>query len=500
MSMSANGQPTSPFQQWQNFYPPYAYEPKEDIQIIRSINDAERNLTAGHAGLSKDIGQTGLGLRDAIERNSNAGIDATANVERYMYSGHAGITKDIHQTTLGLRDAIEKGTNLSSNAIERTYGQTATAVERNGATAVNTSERVGSQLGSAVERGHGNIMTAIEKVAGENRLTTTITAADNRQSSASQARDLAVAIERNGGNAVSATQSGVGTLLGTVERIAGEGRMTTVTAQGFLDSKITDVRHSILTDVNRTANDILSSNVQNLNVLTKHVTDSAWETRNNMTSGFSSVMVGQEKNKYDITEKASDHYSSLMMEQQKMGQFLASKSDNHFAVTQMEILKSKSDLASQAAQNFAMTQLESQKLSALVSAQMAEAKYDALKNTQDLGKQIAECCCSLKEKNDEIESNRLRDGLAAANNDNNMLKVLEQARQGSGPLGQGILGAYGYPGVGPYGPGFGPGYGPGPNYSEGANVNIYERRGRRGRHESRCRRSRSRSRSRSSER
>ncbi len=168
---------------------------------------------------------------------------------------------------------------------------------------------------------------------------------------------------------------------------------------------------------------------------------------------------------------------------------------NQFAMTQIEILKSKSDLATQSAQQFAMTQLESQKLSALVSAQMAEAKYDALKNTQDLGKQIAECCCSLKEKNDEIETNRLRDGLANANNDNNMLKVLEQARQGSGPLGQGILGAYGYPGVGPYGPGqFG-----GPNYSEGyGNVHVYpEHRGRRHRRSRDCdSRSSSRSRSR----
>jgi hypothetical protein len=176
-----------------------------------------------------------------------------------------------------------------------------------------------------------------------------------------------------------------------------------------------------------------------------------------------------------------------------MGQFLASKSDNQFAMTQMEILKSKSELATQSAQQFSIAQLEQQKLSALVSAQMAEAKYDALKNTQDLGKQIMECCCSLKEKNDEIESNRLRDGLAAANNDNNMLKVLEQARQGSGPLGNGLLGAYGYPGVGPYGPGFAP------NYSEGANVNIYERRGRR-HHGSRKGSRRSRSRSCSSER
>lgn len=421
--MSANGQPTSPFQQWQNFYPPYAFMPDQESKVIDAVTNTERNLTAGQAS----------------------------------------VTKDIHQTTLGLRDAVEKGTYANGHAIERNA----------------------NLLGNAIERNGGTIMTAIEKVAGEQRLTTTVTDAASRQAAADQARDLAVSIERNGGNAVGATQSTAGTLLSTIERNAGEGRLTTVTAQGFLDAKITDVRHSVLNDVNRAANDILTANTQGVNVLTKHVTDSAWETRNSLSAGFAGIMVAQEKSKYDIASAASEHYSSMMLEQQKMGQFLSSKQDNHFAMTQMEVMKCKSELASQSAQQFSISQLEQQKLGALVAAQMAEAKYDALKNTQDLGKQIMECCCSLKEKNDEIESNRLRDDLAAANNDNNMLKVLEQARQGSGPLGAGLLGAYGYPGVGPYGPG------PwGPSYSEGyGNVHVYpdsfRGRGRRGGHGSR---------------
>ncbi len=405
-------------------------------------------------------------------------MDAVTNTERNLTAGHASVTKDIHQTTLGLRDAIEKGNYANGHAVERNSNLLSSAIERNG----------------------GTIMTAIEKVAGEQRLTTTVTDATSRQANQDSARDLAIAIERNGSNAVNASQGAAGTLLASIERNAGENRVTTVTSQGFLDTKITDTRHSVINALNASGAEMHGEIVQMSNILGKSINDTAWETRSALSAGFSAVAVGVERSKSDLASQGSSQYAALLLEQQKMGQFLASKSDNQFAMTQIEILKSKSELSSQAAQHFAMTQLESQKLSALVSAQMAEAKYDALKNTQDLGKQIAECCCSLKEKNDEIESNRLRDGLAAANNDNNMLKVLEQARQGSGPLGQGILGAYGYPGVGPYGPGFGPGYGPGPNYSEGANVNIYERRGRRGRHESRCRRSRSRSRSRSSER
>ena len=429
--MSANGQPTSPFQQWQNFYPPYAFMPDQDSKVMDAVTNTERNLTAGHAS----------------------------------------VTKDIHQTTLGLRDAIEKGNYANGHAVERNSNLLSSAIERNG----------------------GTIMTAIEKVAGEQRLTTTVTDATSRQANQDSARDLAIAIERNGANAVNSSQSAAGTLLASIERNAGENRVTTVTSQGFLDTKITDTRHSIINALNASGAEMHGEVVQSSNILGKAINDTAWETRTALSAGFSAVAVGVERSKSELSVQASSQYATLLLEQQKMGQFLSSKSDNQFAMTQMEILKSKSELATQSAQQFSIAQLEQQKLSALVSAQMAEAKYDALKNTQDLGKQITECCCSLKEKNDEIESNRLRDGLAAANNDNNMLKVLEQARQGSGPLGNGLLGAYGYPGVGPYGPGFAP------NYSEGANVNIYERRGRR-HHGSRKGSRRSRSRSCSSER
>ena len=125
--METNGKytATAPFQQWQSFYPPYAYEPKDDDAVLKAVTDSERNLTAGQVGVSKDI----------------------------------------HATTLGLRDAIEKGTLASSKAIDR-----------------NTN-----YVGSAVERGHGTIMTAIEKVAGETRLTATVNDAATRQANADTA-------------------------------------------------------------------------------------------------------------------------------------------------------------------------------------------------------------------------------------------------------------------------------------------------------------------------
>ena len=82
-----------PIQQWQNFAQPYMYDPSDSYKVIETINGTERNITAGVNGISKDISQT----------------------------------------TLGLRDAIEKGNVLNGNAIERTSGQLQTTVERVGA-------------------------------------------------------------------------------------------------------------------------------------------------------------------------------------------------------------------------------------------------------------------------------------------------------------------------------------------------------------------------------
>ena len=420
MSMETNGKyPTTsaPFQQWQNFYPPYAYEPKDDdYKLVETINNAERNLTAGQVS----------------------------------------VTKDIHATTLGLRDAVEKGTLMNSKAIDKNTAYVSSAVERNG-----------GQLMGAVERNNGEVMTAIEKVAGENRLTTTVTDAASRQAAADSARDLAIAIERNGANAVNATNSTNTSLLGSIERNAGESRVTTVTSQAALDAKLTDVRHSILNDVNRSSSEMINSNVQSLNVLTKHVTDGAWETRQAIGSGFSDVGLSIVKGHAEIQKSTGDYYSSLLLEQQKMGQFLASKSDNQFAMTQVEILKCKADLSAQAASQFSVSQLEQQKMGAAISAQMAEAKYDALKNHTDMSKQLAECCCEIKGKNDQIDRDRLRD-------ENTVYKVNPYGPVGGGILGgPGFpLGGYGYPGAGIAGP-----YG---NHEGLGNVHVYsDNRGRR---------------------
>ena len=240
MSSQTTNNMQPPFQQWQNFGQPYMYDPSDSYKVIENINDTERNLT-----------------------------------------------KEVSQSTLGLRDAIEKGNVLNGNAIERTAGQAQTTIERVGANSQTAIERANGQVATAVERNGGNIMTAIEKVAGEQRLTTTVTDAASRQASADTARDIQISVERNGANAVDASKDAQTALIGSIERNAGEGRVTTVTAQGFLDSKILDVRHSVLNRINDSTNELVAVNTNNTNVTSKAIHDSAVETRS-MLSGLAS--------------------------------------------------------------------------------------------------------------------------------------------------------------------------------------------------------------------
>jgi len=442
------------------------------------------------------------------------------STNQYLTAGLNNVGKEVTQSALGLRDAVERGNLTNGNAIERTAGEiklntTITdaanrqamadsfrdvlrAVDAQGGAAQSTTERVGSNLGTAVERNGGNIMTAIEKVAGEGRLTTTVTDAASRQANSDNFRDVLGSVDRNGASAVNTTQAIGSTLLSTIERVAGEGRVTTtvtdaasrqaasdsardimgavernggsngslvqsaaaalgsaiernggdtrtalLTASNLTNSLLTDVRHAIINDVNRGTEELLSSGTQNFNVMSKAVTDSAWETRNAMNSNmleqlkafnniqqqsaqnYASTLLEGQKSTALLSLDGNNHYASLMMEQQKVKEYLSSKGDSHFAMNQLEMHKVKESLAAQAAHNFSALQLDQHKIKESIQAQLADAKYDALKNTQFLADKMCECCCEVKQKIDLVDRDRLRDGLNVERNEVNILKVAE---------------------------------------------------------------------------
>ena len=490
-----------PYQQWQSFFPPSS----------SGYNDVLASMQNQH------INQNIYTSTDKVLGSINA-------ANQYLTGGLNNLGKEVTQSSLGLRDAVERGNLVNGNAIERTSGEiklnTTIMDAANRQAAADTARdilRAVDAQGSAgqvtAERTGGNIMTAIEKVAGEGRLTTTVTDAASRQAAADSARDITGAVERNGAQNHAATQSIGTTLLSTIERVAGEGRVTTtvtdaasrqaaadsardimgavernggsnaslvqsaaaslgsaiernggdtrsamLTASNLTNSLLTDVRHAIINDVNRGTEELLSSGTQNFNVMSKAVTDSAWETRNAMNSNmveqlkafnniqqqsaqnYTSTLLEGQKSTALLSLDGNNHYASLMLEQQKVKEYLSSKGDSHFAMNQLEMHKVKEGLAAQAAHNFSALQLDQHKIKESIQAQLADAKYDALKNTQFLADKMCECCCEVKQKIDLVDRDRLRDGLTVERTDNNIWKVAEFFDRRYGDRGYGDRG------------------------------------------------------------
>lgn len=385
--------------------------------------------------------------------------DSPTTVHEQIYATVAGTAERTKQQAANdiARDilrAVDHNGSVNSHVTEISSAQLASAIERNGANGMSTTERVNSQLASAVERNGALNQSAIERTSGEARLTTVIADAANRQAQNDSTRDVLRNVDRVGAEAIGSTKDSFATLLGTVERNAGETRLAGAIANGVTDAAMRDVRYSILSDVNRVGNELTASGVQTFNVLNKAITDSAWEARTAMANGFQSVSEEHLRTKYDLFKGMDSHYTSLLLEQQKSTQFMASKADGHFAAGQLELQKVKEGLATQSAQQFAITQLELQKnfASAQLEAQknreaiqkdLCDAKYEALKSQQYLTDKLSECCCSIKEKQDLIDRDRLRDNLNISRDKNAIYESIEFQQLFWGGRG-GPYGGYGY--------------------------------------------------------
>ncbi len=401
------GQP--PYQQFQSFYPagvnPYSLDP---AQILAAMQNSA--------------------LTSNIYDGTNKTIFAVSDAQRQLTSELNGVTKDINDTTskivgtvethaLGLRDAIERGNASISGA-----------VERNGANGMNTTERTAGQITSAVERNGGNVMTAIERVAGEGRLTTTVVDAASRQAANDSARDILAAVERNGTASVGASKDSYNGLLASIERNSGENRMTTITADGASQARLADVRRDVTASLSALEGEVLATMNKNHGDMITAVGNSAWETRQNQNTHYASLLNEGQKSAAATALQGAQFYSSLLLEGQKLAHVTDSKADGHFAA-----MVSKQD------NHFAALLLEQQKVKECITLQLQEAKYEALKNKQELSKEMGECCCEIKQKVDQrsqdvintvdtLDRNRLRDEVNTINNENTILRLLDYDR------------------------------------------------------------------------
>ena len=390
--------PAAPFHQWQNFYsgpPPSsyggygcsdAYTNNEQLLVgVAGIASQTKQQAANDIArdILRSVDQNGMSNMHSTEQNSAV---LAANIERAS-ALNASTTERVNSqlaTTVErngannaiaterinsqLGNAIERAGANGTSTTERANNQLATAIERNGYNSMSTTERVNSQLATAIERNGANNQWATERSAGEARMTTVVTDAATRQYANDSARDITKAVDANGLLNLGATKDTYAGLLGAVERNAGENRIQTLTSSGILGSTLTDVRHTILNDVNRGNNSIVEGASNHTNNIIKATNDAAWEQRAAASANFKNIGEEQLRIKHDITRTITDTYGNLMLEQQKLGQYLGSKEDNHFAMNQLEMQKVKEGLACQASTQFASSQLEAQKLGHLIAS------------------------------------------------------------------------------------------------------------------------------------
>ena len=391
---------------WQNnVYPPFSPYSLDPSQILASMQNTA--------------------LTSNIYDSTNKIVGAVNDTQRMFTSEIAGVNKNIYDTIAQNAVAIERTSANGMAATERVGNQLSTSVERTAGNGMATTERATGQVATAVERNGGNIMTAIEKVAGEGRLTTTIVDAASRQAANDSARDILAAVERNGGAAVGASKDSYNGLLASIERNSGENRMTTITADGANQARMADVRRDITSNIISLEGEILSNLNKNHGDIITAVGNTAWETRQNQNTQYSSLLTEVQKGSAAAALQNAQYYASNLLESQKISHNLDNKADGHFAA-----MISKQD------NHFAALLLEQQKVKECLTLQLQEAKYEALKNKQDLSKELAECCCEIKMKVDNrsqdvintvdtLDRNRLRDDLTVANNENQLLRALE---------------------------------------------------------------------------
>lgn len=377
--------PTNPaMPAWQNnVYPPFNPYTLDPSQILASMQNTA--------------------LTTNIYDSTNKVVGSINDTQRMVTNEIAGVNKNIYDT-------------IAQNSV---------SIERTAANGVATTERANTQLSGAVERNAGNIMTAIEKVAGEGRLTTTITDAASRQAANDSARDILAAVERNGGAAVGASKDAYNGLLASIERNSGENRMTTITADGANQARMADVRRDITSNLISMEGEVLASINKTHGDIVTAVGNTAWETRQNQNTQYAALLTEVQKSAAAGALQNAQYYASNLLENQKLAHNLDNKGDVHFAA-----MISKQD------NHFAALLLEQQKVKECLTLQLQDAKYEALKNKQDLSKELAECCCEIKMKVDNrtqdvintvdtLDRNRLRDDLTVANNENHLLRALE---------------------------------------------------------------------------
>jgi hypothetical protein len=329
-------------------------------------------------------------------------------------------------------DAQKIGSDLNSTT-ERVGSQLSSAIERTGAAALHGSEVVGAQLSSAIERTGAQAVHASE-IANAQLGGAVTTATEN----------IVSTTNRNGFEAINALNRSTNEIMAglragedNVHRLGSALSAGQIEERGFLGNNFSHISDELsrnwqsATAQSAKTDYLIAEKAGHLNnhlsEVKHHVAKDVWK---------SSSILGREFDRRHEWQMRELYH--LDKHQDKNTEKIRRAGSEHFAATNLQIAKSEALLAQQAASNFGKAQLDLCKTENAIQLQAANnyanIQLEALKNKEQLAKQMAECCCEIKElvittsgttqdvvKNAETE--RLRDSLRSLETQNMILSV-----------------------------------------------------------------------------
>jgi hypothetical protein len=318
--------------------------------------------------------RVGLSVLSATERN---GSDTRISVERTAANGMATTERNGGDT----RTALYQNTQGVLSSSERNGGDTRTAVYQNGQGVLSSVERNGADTRASVYQGIQSVLSSSERNGGDTRtalyqqsqgLSSAVerNGGDSRLAFQQGFTQLGSAVERNGGETRGAVQQSGGQVASAVERNGGDTRTAISQAQGYLSSA-----------TERNGGDTRAAVVDARSQIENHIGDTRallrsdiMQTMNAVDRTASAVAVQVAAGSRDQLLSAKDIQIQQLQVRGDMLQFVGTG----FSQGRTDLFQVKSDLA----------------------MQLKEAELEALKTEQRLSKQLAECCCEIKEKVD----------------------------------------------------------------------------------------------------
>lgn len=372
--------------------------------IVKELTDGTKEVLMAACDTAQN---TNKNITDAHQDLLRAGCAETTELSHQIDRGVISTKEALERNGIANRLATERTGAANLVAVERNGGDTRAAVERTGASGLSSTERNGGDTRTAIERNGGDTRAAVERNSGETRDTVIRSAAEARGYSAEALGQMLLGnkeIQIESCKEGSQLRQELAAAFGLHDRQAADGFASVNLEMCKSEKQLHDLINQTRIDACKNAGQLSREIERSQNSVEKEVIHAKCDLERQAADNSSLARL-----------QLSEAKGSIELDACKNKDALASKMDCHY-----------SDLKFQAAENKHSIEIE------------------AMRNKDALARQLAECCCELKERIDcktgrtdelinRLETDKLREQLATARTESVIEKLacrFEQSKHG----------------------------------------------------------------------